>query len=339
MFSDVVSVFDHFTHNLKVVTHARGGHDPDASWDAAVGRIDAEVRRLSAPLSWSEPEAGEAPGEPRSTTTRERYLADAGRALGHVRDGDVLRVTLAHRLGVPVRRPAFEAYRALRVTSPSPCMHFLRLGDFSLVGSSHEVLVRRAEDVVEVHPIAGARPRGRTADEDQHLEDLLLASDQARAEHVMQVDLGRSDVGRLSEYGTVETRELMQVERRSRYIHLVSSVRGRARAGLRPLEVVRACFPAGSVSGIPRRRALEIVGELESACRGVYGGAVGHFDYHGNLDLCVALRTLVHRGGQAHWGAGAGIAAGTDPEAAWRETLDAGRALWLAVQQAERGAP
>ncbi len=339
LFGDVVSVFDNLTHTLKVVTHQRGGDDPDQAWEAAVQRLEAEVRRLRAPLAWSEPAPGEPPAEPSSSSSREAYMAAVEQAKEHIRAGDIFQVVLAHRMSAPVRQPAFEHYRALRVTNPSPYMYFLRLGDVALVGSSPEVLVRRTDAVVEVRPIAGTRPRGRTPDEDARLEEELRASDKERAEHVMLVDLGRNDVGRVAEFGTVETNEYMTVERYSQVMHLVSNVRGRARSGLAPLDIVRATFPAGTVSGAPKVRSMEIIDDLEPVRRGVYAGAVGHFDYHGNLDLCIAIRTLVFANGHAWWGVGAGIVADSDPEAEWQETLNKGRALWLAIQRAERGTP
>ena len=337
LFGDVVSVFDNLGHTLKVVTHARGGSDPDAAYAAAVSRIEAEVARLRRALPWEEPVAGKAPGIPTSTTTREGFCRAVEQAKEHIRAGDVFQVVLSHRMSSPVQRPAFEAYRALRVTNPSPYMYFLRLGDVSLVGSSPEVLVRRTDGAVEVRPIAGTRPRGRNAEEDVSLEEELRASDKERAEHVMLVDLGRNDVGRVAEYGTVELNEYMAVERYSQVMHLVSNVRGRARPSLQPLDIVSACFPAGTVSGAPKVRAMEIIEDLEPVRRGVYAGAVGHFDYHGNLDLCIAIRTLVYANGQATWGAGAGIVADSEPESEWEETLNKGRALWLAVQRAEQG--
>jgi anthranilate synthase component I len=337
LFGDVVSVFDNLAHTLKVVTHARGGSDPDAAYRAAVERIDAEVARLSRALPWSEPGRSKVAPEPRSSASREKFMQAVEVAKEHIRAGDIFQVVLSHRMSSAVTQPAFEAYRALRVTNPSPYLYFLRLGDISLVGSSPEALVRRTDSVVEVRPIAGTRPRGRGSEEDRQLEQELRASEKECAEHVMLVDLGRNDVGRVAEYGTVETNEYMLVERYSQVMHLVSNVRGRAKPGLAPLDIVRACFPAGTVSGAPKVRAMEIIEDLEPVRRGVYAGAVGHFDYHGNLDLAIAIRTLVYQANTAHWGVGAGIVADSVPEQEWDETMAKGRALWLAVQRAERG--
>ena len=339
LFGDVVTVFDNLAHTLKVVTHARAGADADAAYDAAVQRIDAEVARLRRALPWDEPIQGIDPSEPTSTATREAFMRAVEAAQEHIRKGDAFQIVLSHRMSVRVHRPPFQAYRALRVANPSPYMYFLKLGALSLVGSSPEALVRRTDGIVEVRPIAGTRPRGRGADEDRQLEEELRADEKERAEHVMLVDLGRNDVGRVAEYGTVETNEYMKVERYSQVMHLVSNVRGRARPGLEPLDVVRACFPAGTVTGAPKVRAMEIIEDLEPVRRGVYAGAVGHFDYHGNLDLCIAIRTLVYANGRAYWGVGAGIVADSDPDREWQETLNKGRALWLAVQRAERGEP
>jgi anthranilate synthase component 1 len=338
LFGDVVSVFDNLTHTMKVVTHARGGDDPDKAYEAAVARLNAEVERLRRPLAWTEPPAWGEAVEPRSSMDHDRFVRAVETAREHIRAGDIFQVVLAHRMSAEVSQPAFEGYRALRVTNPSPYMYFLRLGDFSIVGSSPEVLVRRTDQTIEVRPIAGTRPRGRTADEDRALEEELLANEKERAEHVMLVDLGRNDVGRVAEFGTVETNEYMNVERYSQVMHLVSNVRGRVKGELAPLDAVRATFPAGTVSGAPKVRAMEIIETLEPVRRGVYAGAVGHFDYHGNLDLCIAIRTLVYANGRAYWGVGAGIVADSDPEREWDETMNKGRALWLAVQRAERGA-
>ncbi len=337
LFGDVVSVFDNLTHPMKLITHARGGADPDAAYDAAVARLNAEVERLRKPMAWVEPPAWGEAGEPRSTTPREGFMKAVETAKEYIRAGDIFQVVLSHRMSAEVSQPPFEGYRALRVTNPSPYMYFLRLGDLAIVGSSPEVLVRRTDGTVEVRPLAGTRPRGRTPDEDRQLEEELRADEKERAEHVMLVDLGRNDVGRVAEYGTVETNEYMAIERYSQVMHLVSNVRGRARGELAPMDVVRACFPAGTVSGAPKVRAMEIIDELEPVRRGVYAGAVGHFDYHGNLDLAIAIRTLVYANGRAYWGVGAGIVADSDPATEWNETMNKGRALWLAIQRAERG--
>ncbi len=337
MFGDVVSVFDNLTHTMKVVTHARGGDDADSAYDDAVARLNAEVERLRRPQSWIEPPAWGEAGEPRSSVSRERYMAAVETAREHIRAGDIFQVVLSHRMSADVSQPPFEGYRALRVTNPSPYMYYLQLGEFAIVGSSPEVLVRRTDGTIEVRPIAGTRPRGRDADEDRRLEEELRADEKERAEHVMLVDLGRNDIGRVSEFGSVETNEYMLVERYSQVMHLVSNVRGRVRGDLAPLEVVRATFPAGTVSGAPKVRAMEIIENLEPVRRGIYAGAVGHFDYHGNLDLAIAIRTLVYAHGRAYWGVGAGIVADSDPQREWEETMNKGRALWLAVQRAERG--
>jgi len=338
MFGDVVSVFDNLTHTMKVVTHARGGDDADKAYDAAVARINAEVERLRKPLAWIEPPAWGEAGEPKSTVSREQFMQAVETAKEHIRAGDIFQVVLSHRMSAGVSQPPFEGYRALRVTNPSPYMYFLRLGDFAIVGSSPEVLVRRTDSLIEVRPIAGTRPRGRNADEDRALEEELRANEKERAEHVMLVDLGRNDIGRVAEFGTVETNEYMNVERYSQVMHLVSNVRGRVKGDLAPLDAVRATFPAGTVSGAPKVRAMEIIDALEPVRRGIYAGAVGHFDYHGNLDLAITIRTLVYANGHAFWGVGAGIVADSDPAAEWDETMNKGRALWMAVQRAERGA-
>ena len=337
LFGDVVSVFDNLTHTMKVVTHERGGDDPDKAYDDAVARLNAEVERLRKPLSWIEPPSWGEASEPKSTVSREQFMAAVDTAKEHIRAGDIFQVVLAHRMSADVSQPPFEGYRALRVTNPSPYMYFLRMGEFAIVGSSPEVLVRRTDSLIEVRPIAGTRPRGRTADEDRALGEELLANEKERAEHVMLVDLGRNDVGRVAEFGTVETNEYMNIERYSQVMHLVSNVRGRVKGELAPLDAVRATFPAGTVSGAPKVRAMQIIDALEPVRRGIYAGAVGHFDYHGNLDLAITIRTLVYANGRAYWGVGAGIVADSDPQGEWDETMNKGRALWLAVQRAERG--
>jgi len=240
-------------------------------------------------------------------------------------------------MSADVSTSPFDAYRALRVVNPSPYMYFLRLGEHALVGSSPEVLVRREGDRVELRPIAGTRPRGDTPEQDTFLEGELRRDEKERAEHVMLVDLGRNDVGRVARFGTVRTTELLTVERYSRVMHLVSHVVGTLPEDARSVDVVKACFPAGTVSGSPKIRAMEIIEELEAHRRGLYAGAVGYFDLHGNADLCIAIRTLLFHAGRAHLGVGAGIVADSVPGREYQETLDKGRALLEALERAERG--
>ena len=334
LFTGVVTVFDHVAHTVKVVTHARGGNDPDTAWAAAVGRLGAEIARLEAPPAWPAPASVAPLEQPASSFTPERFGSVVDRARAHIRAGDVLQLTLARRLSVPVQVPAFEVYRALRQTAPSPYSHFLRLGDFCLAGSAPGSLVRRTEDVIETHILAGTRPRGRTAEEEHRLTEELRAGERECAAHALRVDLARSDLGCVAEPGTVDTSEWLEVERHSQAMHLASTVRGRPRQDAGPLDLLRATFPAGGDCGVPRTRALELLAELEPPSRGFHAGAVGYFDSRGGLDLCSTAHTLIFADGRADWSAGAMIAADTDPEAAWRETEDQARGPGLALQRA-----
>lgn len=334
LITDVVTVFDHVAHTVKVVTHARGGGDPDAAWAAAVGRLNAEIARLEAPLAWPAPMAPALLAQPASSFTPERFGSAVERAQGHIRAGDVLQLTLARHLSVPVQVPAFEVYRALRLTTPSPYGHFLRLGDFCLAGAAPGSLVRRADDLIEAHVLAGIRPRGRTADEEGRLDVELRTGERERATHALNVDLARSDLGHVAEPGTVDTREWMEVERHSQAMYLASTVRGRPRQDAGALDVVRACFPAGADCGAPRARALELLAELGPRSHGFRTGAVGYLDSRGGLELCSAAHTLTLADGRANWSAAAVITSDTDHEAAWRETEDQARGPWLALQRA-----
>jgi anthranilate synthase component 1 len=342
-FTDVLVIFDSHQHTMKVVAHARPGTDPNRAYDDALERIDREIARLTGTAERPAPKPastnGGAGGLPGLVSTMDRAAFEAAveKAKEYIRAGDVFQVVLAHRLSSPVDSSAFDAYRALRVVNPSPYMYFLRLGAHAVVGSSPEVLVRREGDRVEVRPIAGTRPRGATAEEDRRLEQELLRDEKERAEHVMLVDLGRNDVGRVARYGTVETGELMAVERYSQVMHLVTGVRGALAPEVRSVDVVKACFPAGTVSGAPKIRAMEIIEELEVHRRGLYAGAVGYFDLHGNADLCIAIRTLLYHAGRAYLGVGAGIVADSDPGREYEETMHKGRALLEALERAETG--
>ena len=265
------------------------------------------------------------------------FLDGVRRIKEYIRAGDAVQVVLSHRLEADVPSVPFDVYRALRVINPSPYMFFLRMGEWTIAGSSPEVLVRRERDRVQTRPIAGTRARGDDEMADRLLEEDLRADEKERAEHIMLVDLGRNDLGRISEFGSVETNELLVVERYSHVMHLVSNVRGKLREGMTNAEVLRAAFPAGTVSGAPKIRAMEIIEELEPLRRGLYAGAVGYMDFRGNMDTAIAIRTLLFRNGRAYLGVGAGIVADSEPELEWEETLRKGGALVRACEVASRG--
>ncbi len=273
----------------------------------------------------------------RSNFRRADYLAAVQRAKRYIRAGDIFQVVLSQRFQARVRSDPFSLYRALRIVNPSPYMYFLHLGDFDVVGSSPEMLVKVQGRTAHYRPIAGTRPRGRTEEEDRRLEQQLRHSVKERAEHIMLVDLGRNDLGRVCEYGSVKVEELMFVERYSHVMHLVSSLRGRLRRGVDCFDALAACFPAGTVTGAPKVRAMEIIEELEPTRRGVYSGCVCYLDFSGNLDSCIAIRTLLVRDGVAYVQAGGGIVADSRPEREYQETVNKARALLAALELAEGG--
>jgi anthranilate synthase component 1 len=338
VFFDDLVIFDNLRHTVKVVANVRVRGDIRAAYGEACERIDAVVDRLTAapsvaPAPIQAPEVGFT-----SDLGREGYLRGVEAIREYIRAGDVFQTVLGHRLSAPCPVAAFDVYRALRVTNPSPYMFFLDLGgELQLAGASPEVLVRAEGGIAEVRPIAGTRRRGANEAEDQALETELLADEKERSEHVMLVDLGRNDLGRVCLYETVHTNEFMVVERYSHVMHIVSNVRGTLRPDASNVEVLGACFPAGTLSGAPKVRAMEIIDELEPHRRGVYGGAVGYLDYHGNMDVCIGIRTVTVHRGIAHVGVGAGIVADSQPEAEWEETMAKSRAMVEAVRLAARG--
>jgi len=255
----------------------------------------------------------------------------------YIVEGDVMQVVLSQRLSIPYQAPPLDLYRALRCLNPSPYLFYLDLGGFHVVGSSPEILVRLEDDIVTVRPIAGTRPRGATPEEDRALEADLLSDPKELAEHLMLIDLGRNDVGRVSETGSVKLTEKMIVERYSHVMHIVSNVTGRKRPDMSAIDVLRATFPAGTVSGAPKIRAMEIIDELEPVKRGVYAGAVGYLDWTGNMDTAIAIRTAVIKDGTLHIQAGAGIVADSVPANEWAETMNKGRAIFRAVALAQAG--
>ena len=259
------------------------------------------------------------------------------KAKEYIKAGDIFQVVPSQRFHTTISVEPFEVYRALRLINPSPYMYFLRCGSATIVGASPEVMVRLEGDRIELRPIAGTRRRGATEDEDKALEKDLLADPKERAEHIMLVDLGRNDVGRVSEPGSVNVSELMVIERYSHVMHIVSNVRGTISAGNDSYDVIRACFPAGTVSGAPKIRAMEIIEELEPTRRGPYAGAVGYFGFSGNMDTCITIRTLVIKGGIAYIQAGGGIVADSNPAAEYQETVNKAKAMMRAVEMAEKG--
>ncbi len=337
VFFETMVLFDHQFHTVKVIVNGRHEGRPEEAWRRAVHRIEAITSRLAGPDVAPPGAPARRVPEFVSTVSRERFLSSVRAAKEYIRSGDIVQVVLAHRLEAQVEADPFDVYRALRVINPSPYLFFLRMDDLTLVGSSPEALVRREGARVETRPIAGTRPRGDGELADALLEAELLASEKERAEHLMLVDLGRNDIGRISAFGSVRTTEFMKVERYSHVMHLVSHVTGELRDETQNADVLEACFPAGTVSGAPKIRAMEIIEELEPVRRGVYAGAVGYMDFHGNMDACIAIRTLLFRGGKAYLGVGAGIVADSDPEAEYEETIRKGSALMRACELASFG--
>jgi anthranilate synthase component 1 len=338
MLFDTVLAFDHVRHRILIIANARvtPGADLQALYQFATAKIGFVERELQANLS--RPIGGSAePPRVRSNMTREQFEAAVRAGKEHIAAGDVYQVVLSQRFEADVEADPFTVYRALRHVNPSPYMFFVRMGARSLVGASPEMLVRVEGSRVETHPIAGTRPRGRDEAEDVRLADELKASEKERAEHVMLVDLGRNDVGRVSEYGTVRVPQFMGLDRYSHVMHLVSVVEGRLAKECDRLDALVACFPAGTVSGAPKIRAMEIIAALEPDPRGIYAGAVGYVDFAGNLDFCIAIRTIVMVGSRARIQAGAGIVMDSDPSAEFDETCDKARALVRALELASEG--
>ena len=338
MQSEEVAVFDNLKGRLYLIVHA-DPREPQA-WARANRRLDALAHRLRhAGAGYPETLQPAALDEADfvSGFTREGFIAAVERSKEYIRAGDVFQVVLSQRLSVPFSARPVDVYRALRALNPSPYMYFIDVGGTQVVGSSPEILVRQQGGTVTVRPIAGTRPRGATPEEDAALEAELLADPKERAEHLMLIDLGRSDVGRVSEPGTVELGESFGIERYSHVMHIVSEVTGKLKEGLSYADVLRATFPAGTVSGAPKVRALEIVRELEPIRRNVYSGAVGYIGWHGDADTAIAIRTAVIQDGRLHVQAGAGIVHDSDPEKEWDETMNKGRALFRAVAEAAKG--
>jgi anthranilate synthase component 1 len=340
MVSDELLVFDNLGGTLLLVVHV----DPamDDGWARGQARLDELAHQLCAATTDYGDGDTHAAGPVResdfvSGLTREGFEAAVERIKDYIVEGDAMQVVLSQRMSIPFPAPPLNLYRALRNLNPSPYMYYLDLGDFHIVGSSPEILVRLEDGIITVRPIAGTRPRGGTDEEDRLLEDELLADPKELAEHLMLIDLGRNDTGRVSEIGSVRLTEKMVIERYSHVMHIVSNVIGRIRKGMSAIDVLRATFPAGTVSGAPKIRAMEIIDELEPVKRGVYAGAVGYLSWSGNMDTAIAIRTAVIKDDVLHIQAGAGIVADSVPANEWEETMNKGRAIFRAVAMACRG--
>jgi anthranilate synthase component 1 len=340
MFFDEVLAFDHVRKEiLLIVTADVRQQKPLAAYENALRRLNRLARRLARPLPTLKHKKPSGKLKIDYKTKKKDFLKSVEQAKEYIAAGDIFQVVLSQRFDVEPAVDPFSVYRALRIVNPSPYLYFLRFGldkpaDTHIVGSSPEMLVRVQGRKVEYRPIAGTLPRGANEEEDLQLEDRLLHDEKERAEHVMLVDLGRNDVGRVSEYGTVKVKDLMFVERYSHVMHLVSSIEGRLRKDMTAVDAFRACFPAGTLSGAPKIRAMEIIEELETTRRGIYGGSVLYADFSGNLTSCIAIRTLLMRGKQGHIQAGAGIVADSVPEREYEESINKARAVVRAIERA-----
>ncbi len=338
-FSNVLA-FDHLRHRIHIIANIfndRSGQGLEDKYRDALLRIEQTEKRLTVPISLPSPVPKESIPEPVSNLSVEKYNRNIEIAKDHIYAGDIFQAVLSQRFAMKITCDPFDIYRALRFVNPSPYMFFLRIDNLHLVGASPEMLVKVQEGRVEYGPIAGTRPRGKTPEEDAALHRELLADEKERAEHVMLVDLGRNDLGRVCKYGSVKVTDLMRIERYSHVMHLVSSVEGELREDLDCYHALEACLPAGTVSGAPKVRAMEIIEDLEPCRRGVYGGAVGYVDFSGNLDTCIALRTLVAKDGIAYIQAGGGIVADSQPERERDESFNKASALIRAVKFAHEG--
>jgi anthranilate synthase component 1 len=341
MITDTLVIFDNVTHRIKVISnaHVDGGSVTGAYRDAVkkIDSIVAKIKRGARSQKSGVRRKRTRTAKLKSNFTQPQYEQAVLKAKEYIKAGDIFQVVPSQRFETAINVEPFEIYRALRLINPSPYMYFLRCGDTTVVGASPEVMVRLEGERIELRPIAGTRKRGATEDEDRALEQELLADPKERAEHIMLVDLGRNDVGRVSSAGSVHVSELMVIERYSHVMHIVSNVRGTIAPGRDAYDVVRACFPAGTVSGAPKIRAMEIIDELEPTRRGPYAGAVGYFGFSGNMDTCITIRTLVIKDRKAYIQAGGGVVADSVPSLEYQETVNKARAMLRAVEMAEEG--
>jgi anthranilate synthase component 1 len=339
MFYDRLLAFDHLRHQIHIIAAADVSNEsPRKAYDRALRDIARLEKKLTSGLgirSWrTQPPKSRSKLQVRPVTSRKDFEQSVRTAKEYIAAGDIFQVVLSQRLDFTPGVAPFDVYRALRAVNPSPYMYFLQMGDTHVLGSSPEMLVRVTGRKLEYRPIAGTHPRGRDEAEDHKLEAEMLSDEKERAEHVMLVDLGRNDLGRVSEYGSVKVKDLMYVERYSHVMHIVSALEGRLRPELHALDAFAACFPAGTLSGAPKVRAMQIIEELEPTRRGIYGGSVLYADFAGNLDSCIAIRTMLMQGKKAYLQAGAGIVADSDPATEYQESMSKAQAVLKAVAAA-----
>ena len=341
MLTDTLLIFDHVDHKIKIVSNVHVDGDPARVYDRAVKNIDKIISQIRGPMpkidyalfSKKRPH----PSLLKSNVTKAQFEAMVNKAKEYITDGDIIQTVLSQRMKLSIDCHPFQVYRALRSINPSPYMYYLKFNDLFLVGSSPEIMVRCEDGLAEVRPIAGTCVRGASEKEDEALVKDLLSDPKERAEHIMLVDLGRNDIGRVCEFNTIKVSELMGIEKYSHVMHIVSDVSGRLKKGNDLFDLFKATFPAGTVTGAPKVRAMEIIEELENLRRGPYAGSVGYFSFSGNLDMCITIRTIVIKDKTAYIQAGAGLVADSIPEKEYEETLNKAKALLKAIEMAEAG--
>jgi len=338
MLTDTLVVFDNLTHKIKVISNAHIEGSPQKAYNAAERKINGIVKKLRSQILPPRQARPASKGKKFSSNfSKPGFMKAVEKTKEYVKAGDIIQAVISQNFEKATSIQPINAYRALRVINPSPYMYYIETGKSTIVGSSPEILVRVEGDTLELRPIAGTRPRGMTHDEDVLLEEELRADPKDIAEHILLVDLGRNDLGRVAVTGSVKVTELMTVERYSHVMHLVSNVTAAIRKDLSAVDVLRASFPAGTVSGAPKIRAMEIIEELEPTRRGPYAGSIGYFDFSGNMDMCITIRTILFQNKKASIQAGAGIVADSDPEKEYNETVNKARGMFRAIEEAEEG--
>lgn len=343
MLTDTLVVFDNLTHKIIVISNAHIEKNTRDAYDKAVAKIENIINKLKSKPVLPKISKSSVPNKTRrakhsfsSNFTKKKFLKAVEKTKDYVKAGDVIQTVISQNFQRETDIPPINVYRALRVINPSPYMYYIETGKSTIVGSSPEILVRVEDDILELRPIAGTRRRGKTPEDDLFMEEELKADPKEQAEHIMLVDLGRNDLGRVSSTGSVKVTELMTVEKYSHVMHLVSNVVGKLRKKKDAFDVLRASFPAGTVTGAPKIRAMEIIEELEPTKRGPYAGSIGYFDFSGNMDMCITIRTIIFKNKKAHIQAGAGIVADSDPELEYKETVNKAKGMFRAIEMAEK---